>query len=394
MEKIVITHSGRRIGLSLVEALRRSGYFVQVTTSLDDSARLLSGDPALWLCEAHLLVSSPAQLIELARQRLPEECRVLVFCTEEHDCELRPPWADGILPRPDDAEDVVFRVASLLTIRRLTYERNLAQDRLVEKQLEYQRGLASAAQIQHGLLPATFPAVSGLRFAARLIPCAQVGGDLYNVVQLDESTIMVYLLDVGGHDLSSAMVAVSVFQSLSLHTGQIVKVRCAVPPYYRIPSPAEVLTLLDQEFPFERFEKLFTLCYLLIDLASGTVRYSSAGHPPALLLRADGSSSRLEEGGSPIGIGGHQRFGEGTVSLTAGDRIYLYSDGIIEQAAPEGELFGEERLRRRLTSQHIRPLDAVCGKVIEALHDFGRGGLFKDDVTLLGVEYTGETTGG
>jgi phosphoserine phosphatase RsbU/P len=199
--------------------------------------------------------------------------------------------------------------------------------------------------------------------------------------------VMFYLLDVSGHGISSAMVSVAVYQSMSLQTGQLIKRRLDIPPYYHIAPPAEVLASLEQQYPFERFEKFFTITYLLLDISTGHLRYSSAGHPPPLLIRQSGAMEMLPAGGTIIGLGGVVPFDEGEVLLAEGDRLFLYSDGITEHMNPASELFGEQRLKQKITTWRRSSLDQACEKVIEALHDFGQGAPLRDDATLLGVEF-------
>lgn len=394
MEKCLLSAGPNGAGARLARLLKEAGYLVQQENDPALALQRLIERPALWLCDARLaLAAGAAFFAEAERCCRQSEVFGLLFCTEA--AQLRAvkgvaPWAAVVMLLPGGDDEVLARVHDQLSIRRLAYERNLAQARLLEKQREYQASLESAAQIQRTLLPRELPRLGRWEFAADFIPCQTAGGDLYNVLQLSEETVMAYLLDVSGHGVSAAMVTVSVYQSLSLQTGQIVKQRSPDPPYYRIPAPAEVLACLDREFPFERFEKFFTICYLLLDTRTGLVRYASAGHPPPLLVRADGSCSELQAGGGIIGLDLGPRDDDGAVRLQRGDRLFLYSDGVVEHMNQAGEQYGGEKLARRLQEQRRRPLDACCRKVVEALYDFSRKQPPRDDITLLGMEYRGE----
>lgn len=389
MEKILVTlaHSDR---LPCEALLKEAGFMLLRSPTVATGLEQLASGPALWLLSADLLLAEHRDILV----RVENECREHeVFCllltgNGVGAVELQGllPWA-AVQELPASPEQLLLnRVRDQLSIRRLAYERNLAQSHLLEKQGEYRRNLESAAQIQRSLLPQRLPEVGNLEFAACFVPSERVGGDLYNALQISEDTVMLYLLDVSGHGISSAMVTVSVYQSLSLQTGQIVKQRCAVPPYYRIPSPAEVLTFLDREFPFDRFEKFFTINYLLLNFRTGRLRYSSAGHPAPLLVRMDGSWRLLDEGGPIVGVDGTTPFDEGEVQLQPGDRIYLYSDGIIEHMNEAGEQFGSERMVRRLVEQRRRTLEGSCERLLTTLQGFSRMPGFRDDVTLFAFE--------
>lgn len=392
MEKCLLSARNDRGGVRLAQLLKGAGYQVQQENEPQRAMARLAEKPALWLIDAQLATTQGQEFLAAAEA----QCRQAeVFCLlfsggspRASEMKAVAPWAAVLTLAPDSDDEVLARVRDQLSIRRLAYERDLAQARLLEKQREFRDSLGSAAQIQKTLLPRIFPELEHWGFAASFIPCETAGGDLYNVLQLSEDTVMAYLLDVSGHGVSSAMVTVSVYQSLSLQTGQIVKQRSPEPPYYRIPQPTEVLSCLDAEFPFERFDKFFTICYLLLDTRSGLVRYGSAGHPPPLLIGADGNNTELRAGGGIIGLNLGLRE-EGQVQMRNGDRLFLYSDGITEHMNGVGEFYGGEKLARRLQEQRRRPLATCCQKVVESLYDFSRKVSPRDDITLLGIEYRG-----
>jgi sigma-B regulation protein RsbU (phosphoserine phosphatase) len=392
-EKILLAQSELGASPPLYELLRTEGYYVLKASTLSQAAELIGESPALLLLDRHLAHGAG----EEAWKTLERECRkgdirclqIAPWTGDQGEGDPADSWVCGTIRLPAEAGEVLEKIDSQLTIRRLSYELALVHARLKEKQLETREHNRSAAQIQRSLLPARFPRVDSLRFAWRFIPWEQVGGDLFNVFQLDENTVAAYLFDVSGHGIPSAMVTVSIFQSLSLHTGNIVKKSLDAEPFYEILSPSRVLHELDLEYPLERFGKFFTISYLLLDTATGGVRYSNAGHPPPILVRADGTSETLSEGGSIIGLGERVPFEEGRVTLGPGDRLYLYSDGITEFQDTGGAFFGANRLVDKLRRLGKRSLDAACESVIDCLETFGRGSAQKDDMTLLGIEYLG-----
>lgn len=296
------------------------------------------------------------------------------------------PIAD-FLDYPLDSRQVLAKIQTLLTMHKLMTERDRARALADKRQRELQDALQSAAQVQRRLIPTEHPDGETLKYAWHFMPCKRVGGDLFNVTRLDEETVMVYLLDVSGHGISSAMVSVAVHQSLSPHTGQLPKRQTSVPPFYAITPPAMVMQRLEEEYPFERFEEFFSLVYLLISPGLEKIRYCCAGHPPPLLLRRDGGVERLDRGGTIIGLGHLLEFEEGEVVLGAGDRLFLYTDGVTEHGPPGGGAFGETRLTRALRQARDRPLeDTVNSLINETLRAFGGEQPFQDDVTLIGIE--------
>jgi sigma-B regulation protein RsbU (phosphoserine phosphatase) len=291
------------------------------------------------------------------------------------------------LDNPKDRALLTGKIHSLFTIRKLTLQLDATRHQLSHYQKEMQDALLSAAHIQRSLIPTRQPRYDNLHYSWKYMPCKQVGGDLFNIVQLDEQTVMTYLIDVSGHGISSAMVTVSVHQSLSRHTGQLVKRPTERPPFYEITSPRRVLQELETEYPFERFEEFFTISYLLINPHTGHLRYSNAGHLPPLLLRRDGRVERLNAGGTVIGVGNLVDFEEGETRLNPGDRLFMYTDGITEHFDETGEAYGEERFLEQLLSQRDKLLDDVTQNALIAMREFGGSTLPIDDVTLIGIEF-------
>lgn len=391
--KILLAQPAGGEGLPLYELLRTQGYLVLTAATLSEAADRIGESPALALLDRSLADLEGPE----AWEKLSRECRKADICCLElassgHTAGNFLPAESGVpgtITMPAEASEILAKIDSQLTIRRLSYELELVHARLRKQQLEALENRRSASLIQRSLLPDRFPKVDSFRFAWRFLPWEQVGGDLFNVLQLDEDTVMAYLFDVSGHGIPAAMVTVSIYQSLSLHTGDIVKKSLKAPPYYDVPSPGNVLHELDLEYPFERFGKFFTISYMLLDAVTGTVRYSNAGHPPPILVRAGGAQEILAAGGSIVGLGELVPFEEGRVSLDPGDRLYLYSDGITEFRDAGGELFGQQRLLQELGRQGKRPLDAACEKVFDSLDAFGKGSRQSDDMTLLAIEYLG-----
>jgi len=148
-----------------------------------------------------------------------------------------------------------------LKIAGLTKEVIKANEALLKKQEALDEDLKAAAGIQRSLLPQEPPDTRIVDVAWQFIPCEKIGGDIFNMVRLDEKHWGIYMLDVSGHGVPSALVAVSVSQILGPQQGLLLKKTIKPPPFYEILSPAEVLNLLDQEYPIERFNKFFTISY-------------------------------------------------------------------------------------------------------------------------------------
>lgn len=291
------------------------------------------------------------------------------------------------IARPFNGREILARVNNCLNIQRMSESLFRTRRQLQEKLHETEESLTSAAAIQQSLLPSASPKGTSFDFAWRFIPCERVGGDLFNVFRLDETRIGVYVLDVSGHGVPAAMVATSVAQSLDPFSGQILKRIIPPPPHYELVAPAEVLARLNRDYPIERFGKHLTACYLLLDTQSGRVRYSNAALPLPFLIRADGRIETLCAGGTIIGLGESTSYDEGEVTMEHGDRLFLYSDGIVEYQNQMGELYGEERFIQKLRADCGETLQMACANAIRSLFEFGNGHKAEDDLTLVGIEF-------
>ena len=386
-QQILVISPDKKANQGLCDDLRTWGYSAHgVATLIRPSSR--ERQPALCIID-----------LQLSRDNTWEawlqDCRTTRTACLAFDSSSQPdrsiiaglePLSDT-LDNPKDRALLTGKIHSLFTIRKLTLQLDATRHQLSHYQKEMQDALLSAAHIQRSLIPNRQPGYDNLHYSWKYMPCKQVGGDLFNIVQLDEQTVMTYLIDVSGHGISSAMVTVSVHQSLSRHTGQLVKRPTERPPFYEITSPRRVLQELETEYPFERFEEFFTISYLLINPHTGHLRYSNAGHLPPLLLRRDGRVERLNAGGTVIGVGNLVDFEEGETRLNPGDRLFMYTDGITEHFDETGEAYGEERFLEQLLSQRDKLLDDVTQNALIAMREFGGSTLPIDDVTLIGIEF-------
>ncbi len=295
------------------------------------------------------------------------------------DPSAPPAPAGGASPEaaPRAATDLLAEIEALREELRET-RRALAEDR------------AAAVLIQQSLLPRALPQLPQMQARYAFLPCEDVGGDLVGVQRLDEHTVSLYVADVCGHGVPAAMITVALDQSLNPRGGITKRVELGGGrPAYRLAGPREVLERLDRDFPLERFGRPFTLCYALLDLRDGRLRYSSAAHPPPLLLRRTGEKLLLDRGGTLIGLGSDVPFEEGRARLEEGDRLLLYTDGLVEHRNAAGEAFGEDRLLEEFAGAAELDLEGVAGSLVEALLAHGGDAPLRDDVTLLCVEFSG-----
>lgn len=200
----------------------------------------------------------------------------------------------------------------------------------------------------------------------------RVGGDLYDSFPLPGGHAGVLIGDVSGKGLEAAVFTTLVKQTLRAFAHESL-------------SPADVMTRTNAVLAeSSRMREFATVLLLVIDPVTGRTAYCQAGHPPALIVRADGSVEETTVGSPVVGAFAGMRFEEGELHLGEGDLLILHTDGVTEARDSSGEFFGEERLRTLAASlAHATP-DAAVAAVDEAVLGF-TGGRLTDDVAVVAV---------
>jgi len=259
---------------------------------------------------------------------------------------------------------------------------------LIDKQSKLDESLKAAGIVQLSLLPKKLPHVKTVDFSWKFIPCEGIGGDILNVIHLDEDNIGLYMLDVAGHGAPSAMISVLVYQLMNSQTGFLLD-NTTTPPSIR--KPEEVLNLLDKEFPLMRFKRHFTIVYAVLNHHTGSLTYSNAAHCSPIVLTQDGCIKTLDVSGTVIGISA-MPFGQQTIILSPGDKVVLFSDGVEEMGNADSELFGSERLAKSLIALRDTSTDALVQGIYEQVMHFAGGHPPVDDLSILAFEYKGTTS--
>ena len=291
--------------------------------------------------------------------------------------------ANDYLTKPFDFPVALARVQTQLSLRR-------ANEALTRANRRMKSDLEAAACVQQSLLPPKPLQLPGVAFAWEFRPCDELGGDLLGVISSDAGHASLYVLDVAGHGVKAAMLAVMVNRVLS----QLLEPSSHGQPS-RGPfggdrlSPAEVAVHLDRSFPWnDETQQFFTLLCGNLDLRTGEFRFTAAGHPGPIHLPRGGAARHVSVPGFAIGLGdGH--YEESTLLMKAGDRLYLYSDGLPDAMNGEGSAFGTGRVLRAVESSRALPLeDSVTALLAEIQEWCGPTTSPHDDISVVAIEVT------
>ena len=294
------------------------------------------------------------------------------------------------LTKPFQMEELHARVETHLKLRRLQVELEESNSRLERVNVRMSRDLEAAAKIQKTFLPSAAPRIPGTEFAWHYRPCDELAGDGLNIVPLGDGKVGLYILDVSGHGVASALLTVTVSRLLSPppDPSSILLRDRSVHDFLEVTPPAEVADRLNRLFPYDTTKEQFaTLMYGVLDVWSGDFRYVSAGHPGPIYVPVGGPPVILQSPGFPIGLA-DEAYGESRVQLNPGDRLYLYSDGLPDAMNLGGERFGDARLLDSIGQTRTEPLRDGIAILLEALSQWQTGEKPQDDISILAVEVT------
>ena len=252
------------------------------------------------------------------------------------------------------------------------HDRSEAQEQLSLEEARSRREHQIAETLQRSLLPDRIPHIPGVALAARYVPATadmRVGGDWYDVIQLRGGLIGLAIGDVAGHGLQAAAAM-----------GQL---RMAVRAYaVQDPSPVAVMNGLHGLVSGLPMVEMVTLLYLVYDPETGTVRFTNAGHPPALVI-GNGDTRYLDGGlAPPLGVVAHWDYAEATQDLRPGATLLLYTDGLVERRTLSIQE-GLDRLVSQASGNENADVDALCDHLLSALPGNGK---VVDDIALVALQ--------
>lgn len=237
--------------------------------------------------------------------------------------------------------------------------------------------LETARKIQVRLLPDEMPLIAGFEIAGTSIPSKQVGGDYFDFLDLGKGRLGIAIADVSGKGIPAALLMANLQASLHAQTLEIERI-------------AEVTIRINNLLVKSTDANMFvTFFYGMLDRSRSTFTSTNAGHNPPILLRTDKNIERLTKGGLVLGFLPDQKYAQQTTTLNPGDILVLFTDGITEARAPEGEkaaedkLFGEDRLVQVIKDTANLSAREIQSAILQAVSAHTQNTPHGDDITLV-----------
>lgn len=294
--------------------------------------------------------------------------------------------AFDFLTKPMDKRDLQIVIEKTVQVveeeRKILEELELSQKEKYRSEME----LKTAATIQKALFPKEFPNVSNMAFSSFFRSATEAGGDWYGFMSYEDRYLYILIGDVTGHGVPAALVTASASAT------------CVLTEYLQSYSklknleedhliPSLLMDCLNKNvFRVGSSKYLMTFFGGCIDLRTGMMHFSNAAHQFPLIVRKNGDSRVLLNANPRLGETENVSFTEGQFLLQPGDLLFLYTDGLIENENPEGQMWGESRLKRYLKSYHQLPVKTLVDNLVDDVFKFYDGHPFDDDVTILACQ--------
>jgi serine phosphatase RsbU (regulator of sigma subunit) len=255
----------------------------------------------------------------------------------------------------------------------LAIQNDLLQQELVERE-RLETEIHLARQIQQTFIPQVLPSHASWQLAACWRTARQVGGDFYDVIELPDGRLGIFIADVADKGIPAAL-----FMALTRTL-----VRAAI---LESSSPEDVLRRVNEQLLPDAQQGMFvTAVYGVLDLERGSFAFVNAGHNPPFWVKADSGIEKLTRTGIALGVVERAELKQRQIGMQPGDVLLLYTDGLTEAFSPDGEPFGETRLVEILSSVRSGTAQEMLDRIEESLNYFTDPNPRSDDLTMVAIK--------
>jgi sigma-B regulation protein RsbU (phosphoserine phosphatase) len=403
IQRVLVVDDSRLQRRILSASLQRWGFEVQEAGSGEEALRICRDHPPdLVMSDWMMPGLSGLEFCRRFREMPRESYGYFILLTSKSDKDEvalgLDAGADDFLTKPVNAAELRARISAGARIlrmqRELTEKNRLIKSTLDELQMLYDSldsDLIEAKKLQQSLVSERYRDFGAAEVSLMLQSAGHVGGDLVGMFPIGATRIGLYGIDVSGHGISSALMTARLAGYLSASVPeQNLALRKTRDGRFVARPPAQAIAMLNRLIMSEmETEHYFTLVLADVDLETGRVILSQAGHPHPALQRADGTVEFIGAGGLPVGLIDGAEFEQFEVQMGPGDRLLIHSDGVIECARQSGALLQEEGLAAILRDLRQTRGMALLESLIWKLSEFAGDAEFTDDISGVLLEFKG-----
>jgi sigma-B regulation protein RsbU (phosphoserine phosphatase) len=272
-----------------------------------------------------------------------------------------------------------------------------SREELRVKNAQMEDDLKMAREIQVAMLPQLYPVLprgvaqdeNAFRFTHRYHPSGTVGGDFFSVAPVSDCEVAVFICDVAGHGVRSALITAMI-------RALVEELRPVAhdPGQFMTKLNSELVTILKHAGS----PVLTTAFYLVANSATAQMQYSNAGHPKPLLLRRSADlvqplKAKSGKSQPALGLFENATYETLELKLNTGDLLMLFTDGLYEVHSPQDEMFSQDRLAAAVARQLALPAAELFDAILGEIRAFAASHTFEDDVCLVGMEFVGQPPG-
>ena len=260
-------------------------------------------------------------------------------------------------------------------VRNRTEELNKKNIELERAYEENKKELAMAQKIQTSLIPNVFPETKKLSFHGLYLPMETIGGDLYDVHQISENKWGIVILDVCGHGVPAALITTMAKISFNANSKKYFKA-------------SEVIAAVNNELceAIQDVGDYFTAFYCIIDTNTHTIDYVNAAHNDLYILRSDMTLETMVQTGPVVGVIKNLEYPSETINFSIGDRLVMYTDGVIEARNEHRELYDSDRLKEMIIANKDKDLRDFVTIIYDDILKFKNNAPDDDDIAMLAID--------
>ena len=382
MDRVLIIEDELVNQLILQQTLSQQGYEVAVANNGKAGLALVKRfDPMLIICDWMMPEMNGLEVCQAIKSNADINSAFFILLTARSELQDRidglDTGADDFLTKPIQPQELLARVRAGLRIYHAAQSLRSLTEQLQAQQQQLADELTRAATYVSSLLPNS---LSGkVNITSRFLPSAQLGGDCFDFYWLDDDHLAFYVLDVSGHGLGAALPSVSMQQVL----------RSRSLPDTNFYDPSSVLTQLNGIFQMSpQNPRFLTIWYGLYQASKQTLTYSSAGHPPALLISADEQIQSIGQSGQlPIGLFSDTAYECEQYNIQPDSILYSFSDGLYEILQANGKMWDYEGLSEMLSQFHQGNQTPSIQALLEAICHTKKVERFEDDCSIVQVQF-------